>query len=221
MDGTGDLYRPLIAALGDEWQTTVRIYLPDAVLSYKQHLLELQNIAIDSPFVLIAESYSTPIAIAYAATQPANLKGLVLCAGFASSPLRGWRAALAKFTRHFLFYAPIPHFAIERFLLGANPSKALRQDVRNAVHRAEPRVLSSRLGDLLNCDVRAELKEIAVPILYLQAADDRLVSGACAEDILSENPRVQLEKIPGPHLLFQREPQRCAQVIEQFMRTLL
>jgi hypothetical protein len=41
------------------------------------------------PFVLLAESFSTPVAIRVAAENPTNLKGLILCAGFATSPVSG------------------------------------------------------------------------------------------------------------------------------------
>jgi pimeloyl-ACP methyl ester carboxylesterase len=68
----------------------------------------------------------------------------------------------------------------------------------------------------LECDVRAELGEIPAPILYLRAENDSLVGKASLEEILAANPKVSIESIPGPHLLLQREPQRCAEIIERF-----
>jgi len=41
------------------------------------------------PFVILAESYSTTIAIRLAAEAAPNLKALVICAGFIESPIRG------------------------------------------------------------------------------------------------------------------------------------
>jgi pimeloyl-[acyl-carrier protein] methyl ester esterase len=44
---------------------------------------------VSEPFVILAESFSSSPAIQYAATNPTNLKGLVLCSGFAASPIKG------------------------------------------------------------------------------------------------------------------------------------
>src|SRR5262249_11759259 len=44
-----------------------------------------------TPFVLLAESFSGPIALAIAAAPPANLKGLILTCAFARNPRPGLR----------------------------------------------------------------------------------------------------------------------------------
>jgi pimeloyl-[acyl-carrier protein] methyl ester esterase len=221
MDGTGDLYTRLTEALPKSWRTTTVRYPAKTPADFEQLLAIVRENAPTGPFLLVAESYSAPLAIRFAAMQPDQLIGVVLCAGFASSPIHGWRRVMAKLARHTVFHLPIPDFAIDRFLIGSNSPDLLRRDVRKALSLVKARVLSSRLGDLLDCDVRAELKTIAIPILYIQATEDRLISGACLEEILHVNPRIQAERISGPHLLFQREPQQSAEVIERFVRALL
>jgi len=219
MDGTTNLLLDLMHRLPQEWKKTAPIDPSDVAVPYSAHCKMLQITApAEEPFVLIAESYSTPVAIQYAATKPANLKGLVLCAGFASSPIKGWRKFLAQWLRHILFRLPLTNFAIDRYLLGPNPEESLRNDVRRAINSVKPEVLSSRLASVIECDVRAELKNISVPILYIQAESDRLVGPICVEEILHGNPNVKIETIPGPHLLFQREPQRAAEIVESFAR---
>jgi pimeloyl-[acyl-carrier protein] methyl ester esterase len=91
MDGTGELFTDLLEALPDEFETEAVRYPTDGCLSYAQRMpLVKSATTISKPFVLVAESFSTRLAIQYAATHPTNLKGLVICAGFVTSPVRGW-----------------------------------------------------------------------------------------------------------------------------------
>lgn len=39
-----------------------------------------------------------------------------------------------------------------------------------------PGVLSGRVREVLDCDVRDDLRRTTVPLLYLEASDDRLLS---------------------------------------------
>ena len=96
MDGTGELFSPFAAALAGEFEIATVRYPTEQCLSYSE-LKGFVRAACSTfgPFVLLAESYSTPLAIKYAASNPENLEGLVLCAGFATSPMLGWRRSLS------------------------------------------------------------------------------------------------------------------------------
>lgn len=220
MDGTADLYSGLMKNLSGSWRVTSQMYPRDVKTSYSQLLQMLQfQTAEDAPFLLVAESYSTPLAIQFAATSPKNLKGLVLCAGFATCPVVGWRKVVTKLLQPVLFHLPLTDFALDHFLLGPDAEESLRAVVRKAVTSVKPSVLSARLRSILNCDARKELRQIDVPIWYIQAQQDLLVGPHSLEEILRENRTVQVETIRGPHLLFQREPRRTAEVIDSLARS--
>jgi pimeloyl-ACP methyl ester carboxylesterase len=170
--------------------------------------------------VLLAESYSSPLAVQFAATNPPNLKALILCTGFVTSPVRGWRRFTASFLTSILFRLPLPAIFANYFLLGPDPPKGLLAAVRSALSTVKPAVLSARLRAILNCDARAELACISVPILYLQATQDRLIPASSLEEMQHIKPQVTVAKIPGPHLLLQREPETAAQSIANFIRQL-
>ena len=219
LHGTADLYQELTNHLSGEWKLVAPEYPRDAKAPYAQLLTMLEFLApANAPFVLAAESYSTPLAIRFAATLPKNLKGVVLCAGFASSPVGGWLRAAGRLLSPILFRLPAPDFAIDHVLAGSNPPPWLRPAIRRIKTCVLPEVLSARLLEVLECDVREELRKVAVPILYLQAKDDRLVPASCLEEIVRVNPRVAVETIEGPHLLFQREPERTAGIVKEFAR---
>jgi pimeloyl-[acyl-carrier protein] methyl ester esterase len=76
MDGTGELFKDLLAKLSGEFETEVVRYPTDRYLSYQQ-LKELVQISTpaSAPYVLVAESFSTPLAVLCTAGRP-NLKGL-------------------------------------------------------------------------------------------------------------------------------------------------
>ena len=218
MDGTGDLFSAFIAALPDTFEAIVVRYPTQQFLSYAE-LESLVHTACSSaePFLLIAESFSTPLALNYAATNPANLKGVVLCAGFATSPLRGWRRLLASWLAPILFYIPITNFAVRNWLVGAGASANLLSAVRTAVSAVPPSVLSARLRATLTCDARAAASHIRVPVLYIQAEQDRLVSPSCIEELKRMNPQIAVVTLKGQHLLLQREPQQAVDAVMKFL----
>jgi pimeloyl-ACP methyl ester carboxylesterase len=177
-------------------------YPADRFLSYEQLMALTQSVLPASePFVLVAESFSTPLAMQLAATNPANLKGIVLCAGFATSPLQGGLRRFCLFFSPVLFSAGLPESAARYWLTGSSASPALLASVRGAISSIRPAVLSARLRAVLGCDAQAALSQVAVPILYLQAKQDRLVNESCLEEIRRIKPQIAAVAIDGPHLL--------------------
>jgi pimeloyl-[acyl-carrier protein] methyl ester esterase len=222
MDGTGNLFEGFVAALSAPIETEIVRYPAGECLSYAE-LEPFVRAAIppSGPFVLVAESFSTPLAIRYAASCPPNLKGLVLCAGFATSPVRGWRRRVCSLLAPVLFRVRLSETAARLFLVGKDAPDALVAAVRAAVSSVQLKVLSGRLSEVLSCDVRGELRRVAVPILYIRGKQDRLVPASCLAEIRQIEPKTVEEAIDGPHLLFQSKPQRTAEIVAEFARHLL
>jgi pimeloyl-ACP methyl ester carboxylesterase len=219
MDGTGDLYADFVSALPSNFETTTVRYPTDRCLSY----LELgeyvrSKVPTSEPFTLVAESFSTPIAIQLAATNPTNLQGLVLCAGFATSPLSPWLSTVCFFSPILLRIVP-PRFAIEHWLVGPNAPHSLLASVAAAISSVRPRVLTARIRAVIACDARAQLVLVATPILYLQPLHDRLVSRSKIEEMLEITSQPTVETVASPHLLFQREPRRSAELVARFAQS--
>lgn len=220
MDGTGELFRYFVDALPGEFDTVTVRYPNNQHLSYSE-LLSFVRVAcpVSEPLVLVAESFSTPLAIQYAATNPANLEGLVLCAGFATSPMRGWRRFVGVLLAPIMFRVALPKLAVKLWLVGSDAPPSLLAAVRVAISSVQPKVMAARARAVLACDARTELSQIAVPILYLQAKQDRLVGGTSLEEIRRIKPQMSVASLEGPHLLLQREPLRAAEVVVEFVRS--
>jgi pimeloyl-ACP methyl ester carboxylesterase len=152
------------------------------------------------PFVLLAESFSTPLAVRLAATNPASLKGLVICAGFIRNPVRGWLRH-TKILHTSLFRVSPPRFVIEHFLIGAHAPRELRNEVRRALRSVSPAVAASRVQAVMACDVSAQLLRVRVPILYLQADNDRLVGKSSFQEIQELKPDTTLVSIAAAHFV--------------------
>jgi pimeloyl-ACP methyl ester carboxylesterase len=217
MDGTGELFKDFVAALPEKFETQVVRYPVNECLSYEA-LAEFvrRGVPVTEPFLLVAESFSTPVAVQCAAGHPSNLKGLVLAAGFVASPVNGWRRAVCLGLARILFRVKLAGYAARAVLVGKTAPNELVAAVQAAVSSVKPTVLAARVRSVLSCDVRAELGLVAAPILYVQAGQDRFVSGASLEEIRGIQPQVVVEVVDGPHLLLQREPRRTAEIVARF-----
>jgi len=169
---------------------------------------------------VIAESFSTPLAAWYAATNPQNLVAVIICAGFVRSPVRRWSGTVKALARPWLFRLKPPRTIVEYFLLGQNAPPDLLQKLRRALHRVSPDVLSGRVLEVLDCDARDDLGRTTVPLLYLEATYDRLLSPSCKEEFSHLRQDILFKSIPAPHLLLQREPQKAATVMMAFISSL-
>jgi pimeloyl-ACP methyl ester carboxylesterase len=213
LDGTGELFAPLLQALGDDVTTSVVRYAAELTLD---EYVESAGKALPDSCALIAESFSGPVAITVAARHPDKVRCLVLCATFAVSPFRTLLRA-AKFIPARLFRpsALLPSIVNHFCLNGA--SIALRPSPVAAVCSVPPAIMRARLGCLAVTDVRPMLPRIATPVLYLRASYDRVVSARLGLEMTSLLPNVKVVEIDGPHLLLQARPRECATEIRQFV----
>jgi pimeloyl-[acyl-carrier protein] methyl ester esterase len=219
LDGTGSLFGGFVAEISSEFTTTVVQY-PTTPASYNELQVFVSENLPQQPYMLIAESFSSPLAIQIAAAHPENLCALVLCAGFVRSPLRGIRRAIALALAPLAFRIKLPSFAIRYALVGTHASDELVQSVRIAVDSVPSATLAQRLRIVLHCDQRRAFTEIDIPVLHIAAKRDRLVDSSCTKEILSLRPDTRLAEIDGPHLILQSEPGRSAQIIGDFIRSI-
>jgi pimeloyl-[acyl-carrier protein] methyl ester esterase len=218
LDGSGDFFDALCRQLPPQWRTHVVPYPGDQPLSYSE-LTEfvLATLPCDGPFV-VAESFSGPVAIQVAATRPAGLIGVVLCATFARSP-----RSVLKPLRGLVRWAPVraaPMGLLSRCLLGAEANASRADRIRQAMNKCSVAVLRARAWEVLSVDVRSQLAGIRVPVLYLQATRDRVVPAAALGDMLRVLPGIQVARIDGPHFLLQARPGVCAERINVFVEGL-
>jgi pimeloyl-[acyl-carrier protein] methyl ester esterase len=219
LDGTGELFADFINALPAPLFASPVAYPVDRFLSYSE-LLPLVASAVPSAesFVLLAESFSTPLAIRYVATQPTNLAALIICAGFATNPVPHLAGLLKMIAKPLMFKLTPPAAMLKHYLAGPDSPPALLSDIRRVLRSVSPTVLSSRLREALDCDVRGELARVAVPVMCLQPANDRSLSHRGIDLMRDAKPDMIVQSIAAPHMILQREPSKSAAVIADFIR---
>jgi pimeloyl-ACP methyl ester carboxylesterase len=219
LDGTGELFADFVAALPHSFIATPVAYPKDKFLSYADLQALVKEAAPQSErFVLVAESFSTPLAVSYAATRPPNLAALVICAGFVGNPIGRWSGVVRAVAKPWLLGLRPPRFLLEYFLVGKNAPPSLLQNLCRALQHVSPEVLSARLREVLDCNARDDLRRTTVPLMYLRAANDKLLSAATQKDVLHIRPDTLCKLVPGPHLLLQREPQKAAALVATFIQ---
>jgi pimeloyl-ACP methyl ester carboxylesterase len=217
LEGSGDLFDGLLEEFAGRFETVVARY-PASCATYDDVAAIVRLLIPGSrPFVVVAESFSTPLAMEIAAASHDEIDGLVLCNGFAANPLNVFESMMTAASAPWFSRFPLTSVAARMFLVGHDASDGLVDTVRNAVAPVPPDTLRARLNAVLGCDARAALARIRVPVLYLHATHDRLIGDAGLNEIRRIKPDVTVQHIDGPHLLLQKEPRQCAEFIAQFI----
>jgi pimeloyl-ACP methyl ester carboxylesterase len=215
MDGTGIFFEEFADAVRTEFKPVVVAYPNDPSLGYGE-LEPIIRAALprDEPFLILGESFSGPLAISIAASNPTALQGLILCATFARSPhplLPLFSTMLRPFPA-----GRLPIFIQRRSLFGKFDSPFLRAKLRRLRALVSAKTLKARLQAIASVDVSARLARVTAPTLYLRANDDRLVSCASYKHIQQILPGVKAAELDAPHLLLQTVPQEALAAIRTF-----
>jgi pimeloyl-ACP methyl ester carboxylesterase len=217
LDGTGARFADFIRAIAPAVDARVIRFPTDEPLGYAElETLVRQALPSDRRFVLLAESFSGPLAIRIGADPPRGLAGVILCGTFAKNPYPWLRLMRPLVVR--LPIKSLPRWLRAPLMWGSgNPRRAPPRGQRAISAVAAP-VIRRRIGEVLSVDETARLGAIELPILVLTAARDRLLPRAAAHLLLQSLPLAQFEEIDGPHLLLQSRPRECAVPVLRFVR---
>ena len=219
MDGTGDLFENLLMELGPSHSAQVIRYPPDKPLGYLEiSELVIRELPTNKKYVLLGESFSGPVAIIIASKGPENLVGVILCASFAISP-RPFLTNLGRYLWCYLSGLSAMKFPW-RVVMGRFYSPDLSDQISRAAQRVTTATMKARFRAISAVDVRKELAEIECPILYMRASADRLVPRAEGDWVRLAGKHVEVQEIPGPHMLLQASPKPSAAIIRVFCDSL-
>lgn len=219
MEGSGEFFSPLTEALDSSIATQIVTFPQDIALNYTQ-LTELvkEELPKDAPYVVLGESFSGPIAVNIAASNPANLKALILVCTFVRSPIPIPKALRKLVSLFPASWAPLT--LIAHFLLGKHDTQDRQAHLGKVLSQVTNRVFQERLLSILNVDVSQKLPEISVPLLYLRATQDKIVPQKASQLIVSQQPNAVIADIEGPHFLLQTQPDAAALRILAFLQGL-
>ena len=174
---------------------------------------ELPKTSDGSKRLLIAESFSGPLAIRLAAMRREEVAGLVLAASFCDAPLN---LSIALLPLRPLFMVKPPRSALRHFLIGNDANEAEVAKLQTVVQSIRAATLSKRIRTILELTEDDNPDVPDIPILILQADNDNLVPWEAQSKLEANYPEATIHWIESPHLIFQRCPDECIQHIVEF-----
>ena len=214
LDGTTQLFQ---TALTLDWSgmRAAAIALPEQGPQDYESLTKVLAPTLPSgDLVLLAESFSTPLAMLLAASQPDRVKAVVLIAGFCANPQPsglGWLPL-----QPLLALTP-PAFLLKQFLTGEEAPAELLATLTKAIGGVPGATLAERVRVALalreaDCPNLGEL-----PVLLLQARHDRVIPWDAQSQLERHFPDATCHWIDGPHLLMQTRCEACRNAVLDFL----
>jgi pimeloyl-[acyl-carrier protein] methyl ester esterase len=164
------------------------------------------------PVVLIAESFSGPVALLVADRCP-RVIALALCATFVEPPAP---SVIARIPRRIWNVTP-PLALIRALLTGGD--RALAADIQRTVRALSGDIIAHRIASALHVNVKAELQRCSKALLCLSATRDWIVPARSAATIRALKPSATFVEIDGPHMLLQTRAAESWRAIEPFIQS--
>jgi pimeloyl-ACP methyl ester carboxylesterase len=216
-DGSGRLFAPLLAESLGPLDPLVLALPSDAPLGYAELVEWVEPRLPDQPCVVLAESFSGPLAIRLALRNPGRVSRLILAATFLRSPLSPWLAPFGVLALPFLFARPPPAIAVRALLAGRDAPAPLVDAIRDAMAELPAGVATARARAALTADEEAAFARVTAPTLWIRATADRLLRAGHVADVRVARPDTQVVAVDGPHTILQRRPRQCAAAIAAFL----
>ena len=213
MDGTGLMFRPF-TDIADNHSIDVISYPNEESQKYSNLVGYVKDrLPRDDDFVVIAESYSGPIAYELMKRNITNLKAVIFIASFLENP----RPVLLSFVKllpiSIILRLPVTKFIIRRYLLGSDATDRLITEFKTALSKVSPVVLASRLREISN--LKKPDKTVNYPCCYIGAEEDKLVTSKSFQAFRRVIPNLHIRSVNGPHFLLQSRPEECLKVIDE------
>lgn len=210
MDGTGNLFLPLLRYLKDEDIQIVT--LPNS--GNQDYISIVERVEDQLPtedYIIVAESFSGPLGALLAKKQITNMKGIVFVATFLSPPSK-LLLKLSKFIPVQLAIR-LPGFQLflRHFLLGYNASKEAEDIFIETIKGLDPNVIRERIGTVQQ--LLLERLNVEIPSVYIQAEQDKLIPFNKGEEFRQHFTDIEIFTVKGPHFILQSNPSECASLI--------
>jgi len=220
IDGTGISFEPFAEILPRDVASIIIRYPTDRLLSFEETVqCARDQVSSDlKDVIVLAESFSGPVAIQLVGSGHIKAKCLILCSTFARSP-RPYLLTLLRYLPVAAFLRlPFPRLIFKHMVEGGDGTVDLFITLWKRVNAQVPaKVLVHRLKVMNQVDVRAWLPKLTLPCLYLQAASDRSVPATAVMDFTEAVPDLTVVRIRGPHFILQAQPRASLAAITDFI----
>jgi len=215
LDGTGQLFEPLIKNFENNINVQIVTYPPNHHLSIEALANKVQSeVIFNNDTILLAESFSGLVAMELL-RKGILLDSIIFCASFASAP----RPLLLKFLNLLplgtIFKLPLPNILLR--LEGLN--KELTELFQQVIKKVSPQVLAHRLRLIANSKNIFQKNHFKIHCYYLHGLNDWAVPLHCAKELEKYFKNVNVIHIEkAGHFVLQSQPQVCAKTILEIMK---
>ncbi len=131
-----------------------------------------------------------------------------------TSDSKVWHSAVDK-----LPWNELVHHWTALWLQGRYASAELSALLEKALTMVAEPVIKHRAKQVLQVDVLKEFAALTLPLMYLQARQDRLIWAFNAKTLLQLQPDMQLIRLDAPHFLLQAIPEQAACTVKAVYST--
>jgi pimeloyl-[acyl-carrier protein] methyl ester esterase len=214
LDGEGFSFGRLLQHLPSFVQPTVVAFPRDRAMGYDELLPLVMGMLPDAPFVLLGESFSSPLSIMVAAARPRGLRGLILCSAFARNPL--WLAPtwLAYLTHPLVFRLYDPYVRFKVWKRGGGAAGDMRLAALNGrTHQ----VIAKRVRSVLRVNVLEQLATCEVPVLCVRGERDRLIHKRNLAEMSKSLPSMRVAMLDGGHCILRSRTALATAAMVEFI----
>jgi pimeloyl-[acyl-carrier protein] methyl ester esterase len=219
LNGTDGLFQRLLDAMPCGVKALCISYPPHEEKSYRElaaYVLGEIN-KIEGEYLLIGESFSGPIAILISEENPKGLLGTILAATFISPP----NVKVARFLPwQILFSLAKPLYTAKQWLKPKGTLASIFDSALIEVQKSSPQVLSARIREIFRVDVKSELVNCKIPMMYFRGEKDYVVPERNLKAILKLKPDIKIVEFNTSHFLLQSSPAEAWKAIVEFAQKL-
>ena len=210
MDGTGELFAPILPYLKDFDCCVVQLPQsgPQDYQTLKQYVEA--KLPVDD-FILLAESFSGPIGAILALSDIKNLRAIIFVATFLVAPRKRLLRTLSMVPFKLALKLPFAMTLCKRLLFDAAVSDEITSLFAKTIFRLPVGLIRSRIkavGSLVLPQRQSDL-----PAILLQPTGDKLLPTRETQEFRTYFSQIAIEPIAGPHFILQTEPEKCARLI--------
>jgi pimeloyl-ACP methyl ester carboxylesterase len=211
MDGTGELFKPLLDELPNNVDTQVVCLNSLKTQTPKEQASEIASLIGNDEVIILSESYSGYIAYHLSLLSNVNIKHIVFAASFLENPT--W---LSRFNNllplNLVRSGLIPDIILSSTLFAQRNNKELVKLFISSLELISNSMLRQRLKVITNLVRPTEL--LSVPCTYVQASNDYLVSKKSVDVFKKLCININIVKVRGGHFIVQSNPHYFSKLLQ-------
>ena len=214
LDGTGHLFQWLTPYL-DDMDVQVESLPTEGPQDYTSLTAWFaERLPKNEPFVLLAESFSSPIAVQLA-QQNANIQAVIFVAGFLSKPRRLSLRLAKRYLGKKLLLRPWVKWFGARWIFQKQATQDVLAAFYDCLHQLDNKILRARFSSISR--LKPHPVKLHQPCLYLRPHMDVLVTHNTLAEFVQTCPKLQVMGFDAPHFILQTQSHTAAQRIREFI----